>query len=125
MKDSHNHVPMNMICSSHTSRNILKDSDVPIFPVVLITIKNLCHSVTLLYHIIHFLCGGEYNFYMTLYSVPACDSCMLYIDHLRNNRSNYFHKVCSFSRPKSFANYILNINDIIRTEDCLKLMFYT
>ena len=37
MKDAPNHVPMNMIGLSQTSRKILEDGDVPIFPVVLIT----------------------------------------------------------------------------------------
>ena len=35
-KDAPNHVPMNMIGLAHTSREILKDGDVPIFLVVLI-----------------------------------------------------------------------------------------
>ena len=37
MKDAPNHVLMNMICLAHTSREILKEGDVPIFLVVLIT----------------------------------------------------------------------------------------
>ena len=37
VKDASNHVPMNMIGLAQTSREILKDGDVPIFPVVLIT----------------------------------------------------------------------------------------
>ena len=37
LKDSPNHVPMNMIGLAHTSHKILKDGDVPIPPVVLIT----------------------------------------------------------------------------------------
>ena len=37
MKDAINHVPMNMIGLAKTSREILEDGDVPIFPVVLIT----------------------------------------------------------------------------------------
>ena len=41
MKDSPNHVLMNMIGLAHTSREILKDGDVPIFPVVLITPDSL------------------------------------------------------------------------------------
>ena len=35
VKDSTNHVMMNMIGLAHTSREILEDGDVPIFPVVL------------------------------------------------------------------------------------------
>ena len=37
VKDAPNYVPMNMIGLADTSRKILKDGDVPIFPVVLIT----------------------------------------------------------------------------------------
>ena len=37
VKDTPNHVPMNMIGLAQTSREILEDGDVPIFPVVLIT----------------------------------------------------------------------------------------
>ena len=37
VKDAHNHVPMNIIGLAQTSRKILKDGDIPIFPVVLIT----------------------------------------------------------------------------------------
>ena len=42
-KDAPNHVLMNMIGSSHTSRGILEveDGDVPIFPVVLSTMDSL------------------------------------------------------------------------------------
>ena len=36
-----NHVPMNMIGLSHTSREILEDSVVPIFPVVVSTPDSL------------------------------------------------------------------------------------
>ena len=41
MKDATNHVPMNMIGLAQTSREILEDSDVPIFPVVLSTPDSL------------------------------------------------------------------------------------
>ena len=37
VKDSPNHVSMNMIGLAQTSHEILNDSDVPIFPVVLCT----------------------------------------------------------------------------------------
>ena len=37
VKDAPNHVPMNMIGLVQTSRKILEDGDVPIFPVVLFT----------------------------------------------------------------------------------------
>ena len=37
VKDSPNHVPVNIIGLAQTSRKILEDVDVPIFPVVLIT----------------------------------------------------------------------------------------
>ena len=45
------------------------------------------------------------------------------IGPFRTKISIYSHKVCSFFRPKSLVNYILNIHDIIRSEDCFKLMF--
>ena len=45
VKDAPNHVPMNTIGLAHTSCEIFKDSDVPIFPVVLITTKALRPSV--------------------------------------------------------------------------------
>ena len=41
VKDSPNHVPMNMIGLDHTSREIPEDIDVPIFPVVLSTPDSL------------------------------------------------------------------------------------
>ena len=37
VKDAINDVPMNIIGLAQTSRKILKDGDVPMFPVVLIT----------------------------------------------------------------------------------------
>ena len=37
VKDTPNHVPMNVIGLAQTSPKILKDGDVPIFPVVLST----------------------------------------------------------------------------------------
>ena len=40
-KDAPNYIPMNMIGSAHTSREIFKKSDVPMFLVVLITLKAL------------------------------------------------------------------------------------
>ena len=45
VKDAHNHIMMNMIGLAQTSREILKDGDVPIFPVVLITPKALRPSI--------------------------------------------------------------------------------
>ena len=45
MKDAPNHVLINMICLAQTSREILKDSDIRISPVVLITPKALRTSV--------------------------------------------------------------------------------
>ena len=45
MKDDPNHVTMNIIGLAQTSREILKDSDVPILPVVLITPDSLQNSV--------------------------------------------------------------------------------
>ena len=44
-KDAPNHVPMNMIGLDQTSRKILKDGDVPIFPVVITTPDFLQPSV--------------------------------------------------------------------------------
>ena len=41
LKDSPNHVAMNMIGLSQTSREILEDGDIPIFPVVLSTLYYL------------------------------------------------------------------------------------
>ena len=41
LKDSPNHVAMNMIGLSQTSREILEDGDIPIFPVVLSTMNSL------------------------------------------------------------------------------------
>ena len=59
MKDAPNHIPMNMIGSAQTSRKILKDGDVPIFPVVLITLKALQYTTTPNQdHIIHLLRRG-------------------------------------------------------------------
>ena len=45
VKDAPNYVLMNMIGLTHTSREILEDSDVPIFLVVLITPDYLQSSV--------------------------------------------------------------------------------
>ena len=45
VKDAPNHFPMNMVGLSQTSRKILKDSDVPIFPVVISTPYYLHSSV--------------------------------------------------------------------------------
>ena len=63
VKDAPNHVPMNMIGLAQTSREILKDGDIPIFPVVLMTPKpegvpegNM--PVLSWYHIIHLLWVG-------------------------------------------------------------------
>ena len=44
-KDAPNHVLMNMIGLIQTSREILKDGDIPISPVVLITSDSLQSSV--------------------------------------------------------------------------------
>ena len=50
VKDAHNRVMINIIGLSQTSREILEDGDVPIFPVVLITptrkvyLKSTCLS---------------------------------------------------------------------------------
>ena len=44
-KDAPNHNPMNMIALAHTSREILKDSDILISPVVLTAPKALLPSV--------------------------------------------------------------------------------
>ena len=41
VKDAPNYVPMNMICLEQTPRKILKDGDVPISPVVVITPDSL------------------------------------------------------------------------------------
>ena len=45
VKEAPNRVPMNMIGLAQTSREILEDVDVPIFPVVLITLDSLYPSV--------------------------------------------------------------------------------
>ena len=45
VKDAPNHVLMNMIGLTQTSREVLKDGDVPIFPLVLITPDSLQNSV--------------------------------------------------------------------------------
>ena len=45
MKYAPNHIPMNMIGSAQTSREISEDGDVLIFPVVLITPKALQSDV--------------------------------------------------------------------------------
>ena len=50
VKDAANHVPMNMIGLAQTSREIIEDGDVPIFPVVLITLtRNVYPKATCLY----------------------------------------------------------------------------
>ena len=41
VKDAPNHIPMNMIGLAQTSREILEDGDVPIFPVVISTPDSL------------------------------------------------------------------------------------
>ena len=41
MKDSPNHVPMNIIGLAQTSHKIIKDGDVPIFPEFLINLDSL------------------------------------------------------------------------------------
>ena len=45
VKDAPNHVPMNMIDSAQTSREILEDDDVPILLVVLIPPDSLQPNV--------------------------------------------------------------------------------
>ena len=45
MKDAPNYVMLNMIGLAHTSREIIEDIDVLIFPVILITPKYLRPSV--------------------------------------------------------------------------------
>ena len=45
VKDAPNHVTMKMIDLSQTSREILKDLDVPILPVILITPDSIHPSV--------------------------------------------------------------------------------
>ena len=45
VKDAPNHVPMKIIGLSQTSREILEDSDVPIFPVVISTLGSLQSSL--------------------------------------------------------------------------------
>ena len=52
-KDAPNHVPINMIGLAQTSRKILKDGDVPIFPVVLITPDSL--QLTVIVPVSHYL----------------------------------------------------------------------
>ena len=44
VKDDPNHIPMNIIGSSHTSRKILEEGDIILFPVVLITPKSLRYN---------------------------------------------------------------------------------
>ena len=58
VKDTPNHIPMNMISSAQTPRKILNNGVVPIFTVVLIAIKALRYSAPLWDHIIHILFGG-------------------------------------------------------------------
>ena len=45
MKEASNRVPVNMIGLAQTSREILEDSDVSIFPVVIINPDSLNYSV--------------------------------------------------------------------------------
>ena len=58
MKDATNRIPVIMIGSYQNSREILEDSDVPIFPVVLITLKDFWYSAPLWDHITNIMCGG-------------------------------------------------------------------
>ena len=44
-KEAPNHIPMNMIGLAQTSCKILEEGDILIFPVVLVTPKDLRHSV--------------------------------------------------------------------------------
>ena len=45
VKEAPNHISMNMIGLAETSRKILEDGDILIFPVVLVTTKDLRPSV--------------------------------------------------------------------------------
>ena len=62
VKDAPNHILMSMIGLAQTSREILKDSDILIFSVVLLlqnTYSLVFKPITAPYqdHIIHLLCG--------------------------------------------------------------------
>ena len=70
LKDDPNHILMNIIGLSHTSPEILKDGDILILPVVLITPKALrpifqTNNRCQLGSHYHLLQGGQYNLYMT------------------------------------------------------------
>ena len=54
-------------------------------------------------------------------SIVRC--CMWSICLYGTKISIYYHILCSLSRTKPLANSILNIHNIIRNEDCFKLMF--
>ena len=51
--------------------------------------------------------------------------CIWSIGPSRDKISIYYHSVCSLSRHKALVNSILNIHDIIRIEDCFKLIFFS
>ena len=73
IKDTPNHILMNMIGSAQTSREIFEDGDVPIFTVVLITLKALEYkSAPDQDQIIHLLLKVYYNLHMPVHSVPEC-----------------------------------------------------
>ena len=58
VKDAPNHILENMIGSAQTSRKILKEGDLPILTVVLITLKSLQYTTAPDQdHIIHLLRG--------------------------------------------------------------------
>ena len=72
VKDAPNHVPMNIIGLDHTSCEIPKDSDVPIFPVVLITPDPL--HLTVIVPVSHYTPSAWrlINMYTTVRLVPEC-----------------------------------------------------
>ena len=75
VKDAPNHIPTNMIGLAHTSSEIPEDGNVPIFLLVLTTPKSLRYTTAPNRdHIIHLLRGSEYNMYMAVNSVPACNT---------------------------------------------------
>ena len=75
VKEAPNYVPMNTIGASQTLHKIIEEADVPIFLVVLITPKDLRYTTSPLWdHIIRLLRVVQYNLYMTVRSVPACNT---------------------------------------------------
>ena len=73
-----------------------------------IFLKNICQSV-----IIHF----EVRFPR---SIVRC--CVWYIYYYRTKIIIYYHRVRSFSKPKSLSNVILNVYNMIRSEYDSKVM---